>query len=127
MLKQYSILSKCLSELKKSELPVIEKLKLEVQLIQTKRILLDYKVEVRVTGALRSEQEFNELFEQVQSVCNTRGTGGELDRLKARIHEIKQGLSPSVFGACSSPVQSNPSTPQGTGRSALASLKDVFR
>jgi hypothetical protein len=89
MLKQYSVLSKCLSELKKSDLPIIEKLKLEVQLIQTKRILLDQKVEYRVAGVASNEKEFNDLYEQIQSACNSGRIKAEIDKIKLHIHQIK--------------------------------------
>lgn len=85
MLKQYSVLTKCLAELKSSDLPIIEKLKIEVQLIQTKRILLDYRVEQKITGVASSEGDFNELFEQVCYACNAGGVGG-VDLVKAHIH-----------------------------------------
>ena len=92
MLMQYSMLSKCLAELKKSDLPVIEKLRIEVQLIQTKRILLDRKVEQRVTGSAGSEQQFSELYEQLLHVCRSGGVSGGVDRLKELVQEVKDGL-----------------------------------
>lgn len=89
MLKQYSILTKCLSELKNSDLPIIEKLKLEVQLIQTKRILLDQKVEYRVAGVLSSEREFDALYEQIRAACLSGRIKAEVERIKGHIHQIK--------------------------------------
>ena len=128
MLKQYCILSKCLSELKKSDLPLIEKLKLEVQLIQTKRILLDYKVEQRVTGALGSEKEFNDLYEQFRHVCNSGDVVGEVARLKAQIHEIKDGLSAVPAGKLFIPPQvADNLRSQAAVRKAPASVKDIFK
>ncbi|GFO70342.1 hypothetical protein GMLC_39210 [Geomonas limicola] len=89
MLKQYSILTKCLAELKNSDLPIIEKLKLEVQLIQTKRILLDQKVEYRVAGVASSEREFNSLYEQIRTACNSGRIKAEIEQIKGHIHQIK--------------------------------------
>ena len=128
MLKQYSIVSKCLSELKSSDLPVIEKLKIEVQLIQTKRILLDYNVEQRVSGVARSEKEFSDLYEQIHFVCNSKGGHGGLDRIKTYIHEIKDGLNYEVKGGYLSPLQlaDNPKS-QGTERKPPPSVKDIFK
>jgi hypothetical protein len=97
MLKQYSTLTKCLAELKNSDLPVIEKLKLEVQLIQTKRILLDYGVELRVTGVASSEKDFSELLEQVQAVCRNGKLEGGLDLVKTHMEEIKKRLTPLTY------------------------------
>jgi len=89
MLKQYSTLTKCLFELKKSDLPMIEKLKLEVQLIQTKRILLDQKVEYRVTGMASSEKEFDDLYEQIRNACDSGRINTEVELIKGQIHELK--------------------------------------
>jgi len=88
MLKQYSILTKCLAELKNSDLPIIEKLKIEVQLIQTKRILLDQKVEYRVAGVASSEREFDELYEQIRVACLS-GSVKAVEQVKGHIHQIK--------------------------------------
>ena len=92
MLKQYSTLTSCLAELRRSDLPIIEKLRLEVQLIQTKRILLDLQVELKVAGRASSEREFNGLYEQLKSVCRSGGDAAGIQRLKDSLQRIKEGL-----------------------------------
>jgi hypothetical protein len=69
MLKQYSILTSCPSELKVSSLPTMEKIRLEIQLIQTKRVLLEHEVKHRITGVAGNEAEFHELYNLVRHVC----------------------------------------------------------
>jgi len=127
MLKQYSILSKCLCDLKKSDLPIIEKLRIEVQLIQTKRILLDHDVEHGITGLARSEREFNDLYVQLRQVCDTGG-GTEIERLKALIQDIKDGLN---FGAGGRDLYTLPQVSDkkhlGAVLKPLHSVKDIFR
>jgi hypothetical protein len=126
MLKQYSVLTKCLAELKMSDLPIIEKLKIEVQLIQTKRILLDYRVEQKITGVASSERDFNDLYEQVRYACNAGGIGG-VDLVKAHIHEIKDGLNQEPAG--NTPYQQQMSDNlrvQPAIRKPLYSVKDIL-
>jgi hypothetical protein len=121
MLKQYSTLTKCLAELKNSDLTVIEKLKLEVQLIQTKRLLLDYSVELRVTGVASSERDFNELFEQIQAVCRCGKEEGGLDLVKTHMEEIKNRLNPLTYQG-----QSADDSKLAAVRKSLPTVKDIF-
>jgi hypothetical protein len=123
MLKQYSTLTKCLAELKNSDLPVIEKLKLEVQLIQTKRILLDYSVELRVTGVASSEKDFNELLEQIQVVCRSGKLEGGLDLVKTHMEEIKTRLNPLTYHQGQA---ADGTKPLAAVRKPLPSVKDIF-
>jgi hypothetical protein len=126
MLKQYSVLTKCLAELKSSDLPIIEKLKIEVQLIQTKRILLDYRVEQKITGVASSEREFNDLYEQVRYACNAGGIGG-VDLVKAHLHEIKDGLNQDPTGKNPFPQPLSDSLrTQSAIRKPLYSVKDIL-
>ena len=127
MLKQYSILSKCLSELKKSDLPIIEKLRIEVQLIQTKRILLDHRVENRITGALDSEQQFNNLYDQLRQVCSSGGIPVEVERLKELIRVIKEEVNLAAEGGNLALLLSSDKKKQGAlVRNQLQSVKDAF-
>ena len=96
MLKQYSILNRCLSELKKSGMPAMEKLKLEVELIRMKRILLDHEVEHLVRGVTASGIEFNDLFDLIQYACSSQNTGGEIIRVTMHIQEIKEGIKTNI-------------------------------
>jgi hypothetical protein len=93
MLKQYQILTCCLTELKSSGIPTMEKLKLEVQLIQTKRILLDHEVKLRVSGVEASEAEFNDLYNLVRLACKYDNANNEVDKVNAQLQEIMHGLN----------------------------------
>jgi hypothetical protein len=75
MIKQYRILSDCLSELKKSRLPMLEKLKLQVQLIQAKRLLLHEEIAAKIDGVPVSEAEFAELQRSMQKACSQADVG----------------------------------------------------
>lgn len=92
MLTQFSILTSCLSELKSSSMLAIEKLKLEVQLIKTKRILLDKDVEERVMGVASSEQEFIGLYDHFRHVCSSSSNDCEVDELVLHLGKIKESL-----------------------------------
>ena len=127
-MKQYCILTRCLHDLRKSDLPLIEKLRLEVQLIQTKRILLDHNVECRVTGLASSEKEFDDLYEQLQHVCNSGGITGDLERLKMVIQGIRDGLNFETNDKISyTPLMINDRKSQGAVRRPLYGVKDFFR
>jgi hypothetical protein len=99
MLTQYRILTSCLSELKSSEMPPIEKLKLEVQLIQTKRILLDREVQQRISGDECSESEFRDLYSLVCSACNSCDANVRTSGVSAYIENITDGLKYKIISA----------------------------
>lgn len=96
MLKQYSILTSCLSELKTSSMPTVEKLKLEIQLIQTKRILFDHEVEHRVAGDESSETEFRDLYCLVRRVSSSCDASGEISSVTAQLQKIRDGLNSKI-------------------------------
>jgi hypothetical protein len=96
MIVQYSILNSCLSKLKASNLPTLERLKLEVQLIQTKRLLLDHDVEHGVAGNEGSEAEFRALYCLVRSACEVCDSNGEINRVTAHLHAINDGLKANL-------------------------------
>lgn len=89
MLKQYAILSNCIFELKQSHLPLQDKLKLEIKLIQAKRLLLQDEVEAGVRGVPWSEAEFRDLYGQFQQACST---GTEATQLTMRLNKMMDGL-----------------------------------
>ena len=92
MLKQYCILTSCLSELKASNLPAIDKLKFEIQIIKTKRILLDHDVANRVSGMASSEKAFAELYDLVRSACSSSCTVSGSDELMHHLVSIRNSL-----------------------------------
>jgi len=96
MLKQYQILTCCLTELKASGIPPMEKLKLEVQLIQTKRILLDHEVKLRVSGVEASEAEFNDLYNLVRLACKYDNANNEVDKVNVQLQQITHALKPNA-------------------------------
>jgi hypothetical protein len=96
MLKQYQILTCCLTELKASGIPAMEKLKLEVQLIQTKRILLDHEVKLRVSGVEASETEFNDLYNLVRFACKYDNANNGVHKVMAQLQDIINGLKPNA-------------------------------
>jgi hypothetical protein len=66
MLNQIQIVNQCLRDLQDSELANSEKLKLEDQLFQLKRLLMIPEVEAMVKGDARSEKEFIEIHKTFQ-------------------------------------------------------------
>lgn len=73
MLYQIEILNQCLRDLQDSELAQTEKLKLEAQLFQLKRLLLIPEVEAMVQGDASSEKEFREIYDILQQTNGPPG------------------------------------------------------
>lgn len=92
MLRQYRVLTSCLSELKASNLPAIDKLKLEIQIIRIKRVLLDQEVAHRVLGNANSERAFDDLHDQVRSVCSSGLSDRGTEELFSHLEALRIGL-----------------------------------
>lgn len=92
MLKQYRILTECLLVLKKSNLPMMDKLRLEVQLIQAKRLLLNNEVRNKVRGIPESESDFLELHHLFLHICAPGSDCGEAPLLNHKVNQITEEL-----------------------------------
>lgn len=92
MQKQYDILNLCLAELKRSGLPAVKKLKLEVQLIQIKRLLLQQQFKGDIAGASSSEEGFSELHKEVRRVCSLSVEGSEVDKVILSLIKLNENL-----------------------------------
>ncbi|MBJ6724056.1 hypothetical protein [Geomesophilobacter sediminis] len=71
MLKQYNVLTKCLTVINIPILPHIEKLRLEIQLILLKQLLLMQPIESKIRGATHSELEFEDLQARIEDICTS--------------------------------------------------------
>lgn len=90
MLKQYDILTKCLIMLNIPLLPQIEKLKLEIQLILMKQLLLMNPVESRISGMAKSEADFEDLYRQIEEICKSGSMFDASLALKALTSHVKR-------------------------------------
>lgn len=66
---QYSIVNQCLQLLKQSDMPTIKKLRVEIQLIQMKRLLLNDNVPSEVLCGSCGEDVFEGLLFQMRGIC----------------------------------------------------------
>lgn len=83
--RQYSIINQCLQLLKQSDMPTIKKLRVEIQLIQMKRLLLNDNI---ITDAVRDsggEDVFEGLLAQMRRICGGGYEGEALSELMERI------------------------------------------
>ena len=107
MIQQFDTLNRCLQELGSCTTSSIGKLKVELQLMLTKRVLLDCAVELRAAGDARSEREFLDLYDQVRLVCSSHFAEPVTDNLIARLEQVRADLeidrAPS--GTCNSPAR----------------------
>lgn len=82
---QYSIINQCLQLLKQSDMPTIKKLRVEIQLIQMKRLLLNDSLTSDLTRNSCGDDVFEGLLSQMRGICGGRYEGEALTDLMDRI------------------------------------------
>lgn len=82
---QYSIINQCLQLLKQSDMPTIKKLRVEIQLIQMKRLLLNEAIPKEAENGTCGEDEFEGLLTQMRRICGGNYEGEALSSLMDRI------------------------------------------
>ena len=82
---QYRIINQCLQLLKQSEMPTIKKLRVEIQLIQMKRLLLNDALPNEVKCGSCGEDVFEGLLSQMRGICSGDCDGEALIELMERI------------------------------------------
>ena len=83
--RQYSIINQCLTLLRQSEMPTIKKLRVEIQLIQMKRLLLNDALTNEVKCGSCGEDVFEGLLSQMRGICGGTSDGEALAQLMDRI------------------------------------------
>jgi hypothetical protein len=82
---QYSIINQCLQLLKQSDMPTIKKLRVEIQLIQMKRLLLNDAISSDIRCGSCGEDVFEGLLGQMRGICGGNCEGDALSDLMNRI------------------------------------------
>lgn len=82
---QYSIINQCLQLLKQSDMPTIKKLRVEIQLIQMKRLLLNDTLASDMSRNGCGDDVFEGLLSQMRRICCERYEGEALTDLMERI------------------------------------------
>ncbi|HBA86735.1 MAG TPA: hypothetical protein DCZ75_01770 [Geobacter sp.] len=82
---QYSIINQCLQLLKQSDMPTIKKLRVEIQLIQMKRLLLNDNLSSEMMRGCCGEDVFEGLLGQMRRICGGGYEGEALTDLMERI------------------------------------------
>ena len=95
---QYRIINQCLQLLKQSEIPTIKKLRVEIQLIQMKRLLLNDSLPSEVKCGSCGEDVFEGLLSQMRGLCSDGCDGEALNVLMERI-----GCMLAVLGSDQAP------------------------
>ncbi|GFO54650.1 hypothetical protein GMSM_16570 [Geomonas sp. Red276] len=85
---QYSIINQCLQLLKQSDMPTIKKLRVEIQLIQMKRLLLNEAIPKEAESGVCSEDKFEGLLSQMRRICGGNYEGEALTSLMDRIGDM---------------------------------------
>jgi hypothetical protein len=89
---QYRIINQCLQLLKQSEMPTIKKLRVEIQLIQMKRLLLNDALPIEVKCGSCGEDVFEGLLSQMRCICGGTSDGEALTDLMERIGGMLSSL-----------------------------------
>jgi len=96
---QYRIINQCLQLLKHSDMPTIKKLRVEIQLIQMKRLLLNDALPAEVRLGSCGEDVFEGLLQQMRGICSTGYDSEALRDLMDRI-----GGMLSILGSEAAPT-----------------------
>ena len=89
--RYYEIVNKCLHLLKHSGVSTVRSLKLEIQLIQIKRLLLNYSESGVLKDVTTWEHTFEELFDKINIYCNNETFYTELiDHISVLITKLVQ-------------------------------------
>lgn len=81
----YSIINQCLQLLKQSDMPTIKKLRVEIQLIQMKRLLLNDSIVKEIRNGSGGDDLFEGLLSQMQRICRGSSEGEAVTDLMDRI------------------------------------------
>jgi hypothetical protein len=82
---QYGIINQCLQLLKQSDMPTIKRLRVEIQLIQMKRLLLNEAISNDVKCGPCGKDVFEGLLSQMRHICGGSCEGEVLHDLMERI------------------------------------------
>lgn len=88
MNKPYDLLTMCLFEVKKSNLPQIKKLQIEVQLYQLKRLVITTEAPL-LTGCAPCENDFTALHHRIKNLCGRDAGPGEANDLVKHMMAMK--------------------------------------
>lgn len=79
--QQYSVINQCLQLLKRCDLPTIKKLRVEIQLIQLKRLLLNDAISSEILLSSSGEEMFQGLLCQMQTINSGSAKADALSEL----------------------------------------------
>ena len=79
--QHYSIINQCLQLLKQSDIPTIKKLRVEIQLIQMKRLLLNDAMSKEVMNRTCGEEVFDRLLAQMRVIARGNAEPEDLTEL----------------------------------------------
>lgn len=90
---RYSIVNQCMQLLKQSDLPTIKKLRVEILLIQLKRLLLDDELSLEPKSGPCGEEAFEALLAQMRGICGTECEGEMINELMDQMGGFVSELS----------------------------------
>jgi hypothetical protein len=79
--QQYSVINQCLQLLKRCDLPTIKKLRVEIQLIQLKRLLLNDTISSEILLSSGGDEMFQGLLCQMRTISSGNDKADALSEL----------------------------------------------
>jgi len=83
--QQYGVINQCLQLLKRSDLPTIKKLRVEIQLIQLKRLLLNDAISSEIMLSSCGNDMFEGLLCQMRTISSGSAKADALSELMNQI------------------------------------------
>jgi hypothetical protein len=101
MNEQYNLINEGLLLLKQSDIPLVEKLQIEIQLIKMKRLLLSDAMPSEVTRMVCGEESFEALLSQIRGICAGDCQQNSLNLLNDRIEDMLTSLGGHTISVAS--------------------------
>lgn len=93
MISQYHIISECMQVLAHTRMRPLDKLRIEIHLIQMKRYLLGCDSTVEITSGPFTEENLRGVFWEITGLCNCRDDNPCTGPLISRLAEIADLIS----------------------------------
>lgn len=92
MLKPYDMLTKCQSKLKKCEIPTIDRLQVEMNILRAKINLLDADRETLSNCSVISETEIKDLYGQICNLCSSEGKVSDVKEIILSLQKFAEDI-----------------------------------
>jgi hypothetical protein len=86
MLKPYDVLTRCQQELSNCKLQAVDKLRIEMNILVAKRIMIDCRVDDNI------EKEIKEAYDEICQLSSSVGKEGDVRRIILRLQNLVESM-----------------------------------